>query len=98
MATMVRKQVYLEPNQNERLKEWAEETGKSEAAIIREALDRWLKQERKLRDAEDTWEAEKSFIESRIAEGPVEGGRTWTREELYEDRIRRDNRTIRDGE
>jgi predicted DNA-binding protein len=98
MATMVRKQVYLKPNQNERLKEWAEETGKSEAAIIREALDRWLKQERKLRDAEDTWEAEKSFIESRIAEGPVEGGRTWTREELYEDRIRRDNRTIRDGE
>ena len=98
MATMVRKQVYLKPNQNERLKEWAEETGKSEAAIIREALDRWLKQERKLRDAEDTWEAEKSFIESRIAEGPVEGGRTWTREELYEDRIRRGNHTIRDGE
>jgi predicted DNA-binding protein len=98
MTTMVRKQVYLEPDQNEQLKKWAEETGKSEAEIIREALDRWLEQERKLRDAEEFWEMEKSFIESRIAEGPVDGGRTWTREELYEDRIHLDNRTVRDGE
>jgi predicted DNA-binding protein len=90
MATMVRKQVYLEPNQNERLKAWAEETGKSEAAIIREALDRWLEQERKLHDTEEAWEEVTTYVRERAAQGPVPGGRTWTREELYEDPASRD--------
>ena len=50
MAKMIRKQVYIEPEQDERLKEWAEETGKSEAEIIRQALDRWLASEERRRE------------------------------------------------
>lgn len=37
---MMRKQVYIEPRQDELLKRWAEETGRSEAETIRQALDR----------------------------------------------------------
>jgi len=42
MTTMVRKQVYIEPRQDELLKRWARESGKSEAEIVRQALDLWL--------------------------------------------------------
>jgi hypothetical protein len=40
MTTMVRKQVYIEPRQDKLLKQWAEETGRSEAEIFRQVLDR----------------------------------------------------------
>jgi hypothetical protein len=89
MTTMVRKQVYIEPRQDELLKAWAEETGKSEAEIVREALDRWLASERRRREAEAAWEEERAFIEARMAEGPLANGRTWTREALYEERLSR---------
>ncbi|MGD1993699.1 MAG: hypothetical protein PVI59_10945 [Anaerolineae bacterium] len=83
MTTMVRKQVYIEPQQDELLKQWAEETGRTEAAIVREALDRWLASEQQRREAQVAWEEERDFIESHMAEGPAVGGRAWTREELH---------------
>jgi len=92
MTAMVRKQVYIEPRQDELLKKWAQETGKTEAEIFRQALDRWIASEQQRREAEAAWEEERAFIESRITQGPVAGGRTWTREELYEERLRRDDR------
>jgi hypothetical protein len=92
MTTMVRKQVYIEPQQDELLKQWAEETGRTEADIVREALDQWLASERRRREAQAAWETERAFIESQIAEGPGNGGRTWTREELYEERVSRHGR------
>ena len=92
MSVMVRKQIYIEPRQDRLLKQWADETGKSEAEILRQALDRWLESEQQRREAQAAWEEERRFIESRIAEGPVPGGRTWTREELYEERLNRHDR------
>jgi hypothetical protein len=89
---MVRKQVYIEPRQDELLKKWAEETGKSEAEIVREALDRWMASEERRRESEAAWKEVLAFAEERAAYGPVPGGRTWTREELYEERLRRDER------
>jgi hypothetical protein len=87
MTTMVRKQVYIEPRQDKLLKRWAAETGRTEAEIVREALDRWMASEERRREAEAAWEEERAFIEARMAEGPVPGGRRWTREELYEERL-----------
>jgi predicted DNA-binding protein len=49
MMAMVRKQVYIRPRQEELLKRWAEEMGRTEAEIIREALDRWLTAEEQRR-------------------------------------------------
>lgn len=84
MTTMVRKQVYIERRQEELLKVWADETGRTEADIVREALDRWMAREERRREAEAAWGKERAFIEARIAEGPLNGGREWARETLYE--------------
>jgi hypothetical protein len=86
---MVRKQIYIEPRQDELLKKWAQQTGQSEAEILRQALDRWLEREQKRQEAEEAWDEVRTFAEAWAAQGPVPGGRTWTREELYEERMRR---------
>ena len=89
MSTMIRKQVYIEPRQDELLKQWVEETGKTEAQIFREALDHWMTNEKRRQDAQIAWQQIMAFVEQRMAEGPVPGGRTWTREELSEERLNR---------
>jgi hypothetical protein len=92
MSVMVRKQVYIEPRQDELLKQAAAETGMTEAEIIRQALDLWDERVARRRRAREAWEEERAFIESLVAQGPVPGGRTWTREELYEERLSRHGR------
>jgi hypothetical protein len=89
MTTMVRKQVYIEPRQDELLKQWAEETGQTEAEIFRQALDRWMANEKQRREAQVAWEQVVAFVDERVAQGPVSGQRTWTREELYKERLNR---------
>jgi hypothetical protein len=89
MSMMVRKQIYIEPQQEELLKQAAAETGMTEAEIIRQALDLWDEHVARRRRAQEAWEEERAFIESLIAQGPVPGRRTWTREELYEERLSR---------
>lgn len=89
MATMVRKQVYIEPRQDRLLKEWAAKTGMTEAEVFRQAIDIWLAEAERMRRAKAAWQEERAFIESLIAQGPVPGGRRWTRGELYEDRLSR---------
>lgn len=84
MATKVRKQIYLDPAQDLQLKLLSQATGLSEAEIIRQTLGSRLGQGRgQIRDLA-AWERELQFIEQWIAKGPVEGGRTWKREDLYD--------------
>lgn len=87
MATMIRKQVYIEERQQVLLKHLAEEMQQSEAELIRAALDEWLDTEMRRRRALQTWQAEKSFIKTLLAQGSVEGGRTWARSDIYEERV-----------
>ncbi len=89
MTTMVRKQIYIEERQEAHIKSLAKETGRSESEMIRAALDVWLDVQARQRRARKAWEAEKAFIESLLAQGPVEGGRTWTRDAIYEERVHR---------
>lgn len=85
MSTMIRKQVYVEHQQETALKQWSMETGLSEAEIIRQALELWLKEQaQKQQYALAAWQAEKDFIASLMAQGVVAGGRTWKREDLYD--------------
>ncbi len=42
MTGMIRKQIYITPQQDEALKRLAEATGRSQADIIRAALDQWF--------------------------------------------------------
>lgn len=61
------------------------ETGLSEAEIIRQAIERWLKEQaRQQQYILAEWQAEKDFIADWMAQGVVTGGRTWKREDLYD--------------
>lgn len=84
MTTKVRKQIYIEPDQDALLKWLAAEMGVTEAEVIRQAIDRQARLFRFGRRNLRAWEEEQSFIESLIEQGPVSGGRTWRREELHE--------------
>ncbi len=92
MSVMVRKQVYIKPRQETQLKQRAAETGMSEADIIRQAIDYWLEEEARQRQAKESWERARALMEERYAQGAVPGGRTWTRDELYEERLTRHDR------
>jgi hypothetical protein len=87
MTTMVRKQVYIEPQQEAQLKQRAAETGMSEAEIIRRAIDSWLKDEARRLRAEQAWGKARALMEERYTQGPAPGGRTWTRDELYDEQL-----------
>lgn len=85
-----RKQVYIEPDQDARLKQLARDWGVTEAELIRRALDRQLGGALLLPPDRAAWESEKAFLRERenLVCGPSQG-RRWTREELYEDRLSR---------
>ncbi len=91
MAQMIRKQIYIQKGQEERLKRVAEARGVSEAEIIRRAL------EIELRHAgyhsaynREAWARIQKFILEMEKRGPVQPRkRDWKREDLYEERIKR---------
>jgi len=79
----VRKQIYLEARQEQLLKQLVQETGATEAELIRQAIDRHTGSFSPQRDMR-AWEEEQAFIERLMQEGPARGGRTWKREDLHE--------------
>ena len=86
MGTKIRKQIYIESEQNALLKQLSKDKGISEAEFIRQAIDRYIEEieeERKKR-ALAAWEEEKAFIRERMKLGPVPGKRSWKREDLYD--------------
>lgn len=85
---MVRKQIYLKKSQSTKLKRQARLRGISEVELIREAIERQI-EEATARPQNDGWAKERAFIQSLIEQGPVAGKRTWTREDLYEERMSR---------
>jgi len=86
MTQKVRKQLYIEARQEEMLKRRAKELDVSEAELIRQGLDMVLAQgERPVPDPQ-AWEEELAFIHERAKIPALAGERTWTREELYDER------------
>jgi hypothetical protein len=84
MVRKLRKQVYLDPQQEAALKRQASATGMSEAEIIRQAIDNQTRILRHPWAAMEAWAREQDFICSRMAKGPMSGQRTWRREDLYD--------------
>lgn len=80
---MIRKQIFIEEAQNEALKRLARKTGKSEGALIREAVERRLQEEQ---EADALWGG---LIERWMQASITNEPRTWTREDLYEERLGR---------
>lgn len=84
MATMIRKQIYLELEQDALIKRLAGETGQSEAELIRQAITRHVQTLRQPRRDTRIWEAERAFIRQLIDQGAPPAPRQWTRDELYD--------------
>jgi hypothetical protein len=80
----IRKQIYLEADQDVLLKKLAVELNLSEAEIIRQAIDRHTGSARSRRRGQNAWLAERAYIENLIQQGPVVGQRSWRREDLYD--------------
>ena len=94
MAQMIRKQIYIQKSQEERLKKVAEARGISEAEIIRRALEAELKRAGyRLAYDDDAFAKAHKFMLKMAKRPPVPyKKRDWTREELYGDRLKRYDR------
>lgn len=92
MARMVRKQFYITPEQNRLLKERAKALGVSEAELRRRGVEE-ASQRAELADSRsDTWEKEMEFIRERARLQDLGRKRGWTRDELYDERVKRFSR------
>lgn len=94
MSQMVRKQIYIQKSQEERLKKVSEARGVSEAEIIRRALESELKRGgvRRAYDDEAMKRLHQAMLEmDKKPPVPRKKG-DWTREDLYQERIQRYDR------
>jgi hypothetical protein len=89
MARMVRKQVYLEARQDAWLKRRAAELGVTEAELIRRGLERLGRAPDAWPPDPAAWAEARALIARRLERRAPQTGRAWTRDELYEDRLRR---------
>ncbi|MBI3400653.1 MAG: hypothetical protein HY048_04465 [Acidobacteria bacterium] len=95
MAAMIRKQVYLDQRHDLMLKRRARQRGTTEAELIREALDRADAAPAAARHSTSSVDPAAGrkaveFMRSLAARRATRPGkRTWTRDDLYKDRIGR---------
>lgn len=78
---MVRKQIYISPEQDKMLKRLARQTRKPEAVIIRAALEEYGQDSVKRREA---WRQIEATVAERMKLPADNTGRTWKREDLYD--------------
>lgn len=99
METMVRKQIYIHKRQEKLLKRQAKLRGMSEAELIREAIDHQLAEaavRKPVPPDQEAWERALKFMQELHARGPLPiQGRTWKREDAYEERLSRYDRRTR---
>lgn len=84
MSTMVRKQIYINPEQEAKLKEIAAKLKMSESELIREGINRALLQPSAIYQDKEAWSKIKSFIQRLSKKTHVKGHRKWRREDLYD--------------
>lgn len=91
MAKMIRKQVYIEAEQEELLKRRSRELGITESELIRLGIDQLARPRVSFFDPK-SWEEALEFMKARAKIEVPQTGRTWTRDELYEERLERFSR------
>jgi len=81
---MIRKQIYLQPQQDKAVKKLASKEGVSEAEYLRRLIDVHLAEVVRRRERLEAWRQVNAFVGQLVAKGPLPGGRTWRREDLYD--------------
>lgn len=94
MSQMVRKQIYIQKSQEERLKKVAEARGVSEAEIIRRALENELRRAGyRMAYDQDAWgRLYTAMLEMDKLPAVPQKERDWKRDDLYEERMKRYDR------
>jgi hypothetical protein len=82
---MVRKQVYISKEQDDRLKRASEVAGVTESELVRRGVDHETAEILKGPRDPEAWAEFMAFAKKRAAMKVPQTGRTWTRDELYED-------------
>jgi hypothetical protein len=80
---MIRKQVYIEPHQERRLKARAKLLGVTEAEIIRQSLERGLGEVNAQHPDPTAWARISRYIRTRRTKSGRRPVRPWRRDELY---------------
>jgi hypothetical protein len=89
MARMVRKQVYIEARQDAWLKRRAAELGVTEAELIRRSLEHLGRSPDAWPPDPAAWAEARTLIARRLELAVPQTGRSWTRDDAYEDRLGR---------
>jgi hypothetical protein len=84
MRRMKRKQVYIQADQDQRLRALARRNSTTESHLLREGINRILAEPLPQALDHQAWVKSREFVDSLIRRGPVKGGRSWTREEAHE--------------
>jgi hypothetical protein len=94
MVPMVRKQVYIQTQQQKTLKRLSQLRGLSEAELIRQAIDCQIGGAAAAFVSDpDAWVDARAFMLALSERGPAtEQPRDWRREDLYEERVGRHGR------
>ena len=88
MSRMVRKQVYIEPRQEISLRRRAKELGISQAELLRRCIDGMGTAPATMPRDVAAWDEAKAYIEERMSIAAPQTSRTWTRDELYDERLK----------
>jgi hypothetical protein len=88
MARMIRKQVYITPDQEAHRKRLSRERGTTESDLIRRGVEQVVRIPTSGRDRR-AWEEEVAFMKERAKLPHLGAPRSWTREDIYEERINR---------
>ena len=85
---MIRKQIYLTADQDRLVKQRSRAEDLSEAEVIRGLLDEGLHPDAQKRNRQrEAWERLEALMKERALIQVPQTGRTWTREELYDERL-----------
>lgn len=91
MGRMVRKQIYIKPEQEEALDSRSKELGISEAELIRQYIDDGTARP-SAAEREKALQELLADMKERAKMRVPQTGRDWTRDELYEERFERYSR------
>ena len=92
MSRMVRKQVYITNQQQRLLKRRAKALGVTESEVMRRGIELASTSRRSFPFDREAWEDALLFMKERARLKVPQTGRSWTREELYEERLERFSR------
>lgn len=92
MGRLIRKQIYIELEQEKLLKRQAKARRVTQSALMRQAIAQVSRIPTIAPSDQGAWQDELAFIKNRARIKALGRQRGWAREELYEDRLQRFSR------